>query len=96
MKFTPPTIGFTRCARTQVRQDENPGSAIDAELSGGNLLLRAERDGNGDGRVYHIQFTVSDPEGASCSGEVTVCVPHDQGHGGQCGDQGPLFPSGVP
>src|SRR5262249_46845835 len=43
--------------------------------------LRAERNGQGDGRTYHIDFIAAGP-GGTCSGEVTVCVPHDQGHGG--------------
>jgi hypothetical protein len=53
--------------------------------------VRAERSGNGDGRVYHIDFTAIDKNGNSCSGEVTVCVAHDQGGG--CVDQGPVFDS---
>ena len=53
-------------------------TAIDAIISGdGTVLLRAERSGNGDGRVYHIHFTAADPEG-SASGVVTVCVPHSK------------------
>lgn len=48
---------------------------IDAIINAdGTVLLRAERAGGGDGRVYHIHFTASDPEG-SASGVVTVCVP---------------------
>jgi chitinase len=39
------------------------------------VLLRAERAGNGNGRVYTIHFTASDFEG-SASGKVNVCVPH--------------------
>jgi hypothetical protein len=31
----------------QVRQDENPGGNVDAQLTGGTLLLRSERDGQG-------------------------------------------------
>jgi len=51
--------------------------------------VRAERSGSGDGRVYHIRFEAADGRGGSCSGTVTVCVPHDQGdddddgHGGR-------------
>ena len=40
--------------------------------------VRAERSGNGDGRVYEISFTAADASGAACSGTVTVNVPHDQ------------------
>jgi hypothetical protein len=56
-------------------------TAVDAFInSDGTVLLRAERDGKGDGRVYHIHFTASDLEG-SASGVVTVCVPHQKGRG---------------
>ena len=59
-------------------------------------LVRSERDGPGKGgRVYHIAFTATDTNGNSCSSDVTVCVPHDQGHGGSCIDSGALFDSTV-
>ncbi len=49
---------------------------IDAFINpDGTVLIRVERSGNGNGRVYHIHFTVSDLEG-SASGVVTVSVPH--------------------
>ena len=58
--------------------------------------VRSERNGNkktpGDGRVYYINFTATDPSGASCTGQVQVCVPHDQG-GGVCIGGGPLVKS---
>jgi hypothetical protein len=38
------------------------------------VLLRAERAGTRDGRVYRIAFTASDAEG-SASGTVMVTVP---------------------
>lgn len=55
--------------------------------------LRAERSGLGDGRVYHLTFTATDPDGHTCTGAVTTCVPHDQGQGATCVDQGPLYNS---
>jgi len=61
-----------------------------------SVKLRSERLGNGDGRVYHVAFTASDGRGGRCSGTVTVCVPHDQGHGRACGDQGALVDSTGP
>jgi hypothetical protein len=78
---------------TQVRQDEDPRGRIDAEIEGGQLLLRAERHRHGDGRVYHVQFTASDGRGGTCSGETTVCVPHhhdddDSDDGDDCDDDG--------
>ena len=66
---------------TGVTQDEptnglgDGDTAIDAIINAnGTVLLRAERAGNGNGRVYHIHFTASDFEG-SASGVVTVSVP---------------------
>lgn len=50
-------------------------------------VLRAERAGKGDGRVYRVAFTADDGRGGQCTGTVRVCVPHDQ-RGQACGDQG--------
>ena len=60
------------------------------------LPERAEREGGGDGRVYHVDFTADDGRNGRCTGTVTVCVPHDQGQGRVCGDQGPLDSSTGP
>jgi hypothetical protein len=77
---------------------------IDAVLQGPGqpVQIRAERSGwkggqskddHGDGRVYHIDFTASDGRGGVCTGSVTTCVPHDQGKGAACVDEGPLYDS---
>jgi hypothetical protein len=70
---------------TGVTQDEKvvgpPGTTSpDAVLgtSGDSVLLRAERDPMGDGRVYTISFSVSDGED-SCTGTVSVSVPRKKG-----------------
>jgi len=61
--------------------------------------LRAERSGTskvpGDGRVYHISFTADDGNGGSCSAEVTVAVPHDNGKNTVVVDGGALYDSTV-
>jgi len=44
---------------------------------------------------YDKRHVATDAGGASCEGSVTVCVPHDQGQGATCGDQGPLYDSTV-
>jgi hypothetical protein len=69
---------------TGVTQDEptngtgDGDTAIDAFINAnGTVLLRAERSGNGSGRVYHIHFTASDLEG-SASGVVKVTVPNNK------------------
>ncbi|MHC4963926.1 MAG: proprotein convertase P-domain-containing protein [Planctomycetota bacterium] len=64
----------------------------DGDSVGGVAMVRAERAGGADGRVYHIFFLAEDGEGGACEGSVTVCVPHDQAGDG-CVDQGPLYDS---
>ena len=43
--------------------------------------VRADRLGNGDGRVYSLAYTGSDRAGNSATCAVTVTVPHDRGGG---------------
>jgi len=75
---------------TDVFQDEPVGSAKStgagkdkapdaALMADGDLMLRLQRDGGGDGRVYWVHFTATDVDGDSCSGVVAFFVPHDQG-----------------
>ena len=64
-------------------KDPTPDAVI---LHGPYLLLRAWRDPHGDGRTYTISFTVTDSQGATCSGTTTVEVPHDLGHHAKFGD----------
>ena len=53
-------------------------TSVDAVInSDGTVLLRSERSGKGNGRVYTVHFTAADLEGSS-DGVVTVCVPHDR------------------
>jgi hypothetical protein len=70
---------------TAVMQDEptaglgDGDSPIDAIISedGSSVLLRAERSGRGDGRVYRVYFTASDDEGSE-KGSVEVYVPKNR------------------
>jgi hypothetical protein len=55
--------------------------APDGAINGSTAQVRAERSGNGNGRVYRISFTASDGKGGTCDGSVKVSVPHDQGKG---------------
>lgn len=64
----------------------------DAVLDGQSVMLRAERDGRGTGRVYVIHFLAEDASGAVCSGSVAVCVPRD-GRAGRCTDEGQSYNS---
>jgi uncharacterized repeat protein (TIGR01451 family) len=44
-----------------------------------HVLLRAERAGDGNGRIYTITITCTDSGGNTSSQSVTVMVPHDRG-----------------
>ncbi len=48
-----------------------------------DVLLRAERDGNGPGRTYTIRYQARDASGNIGVGQDVVIVPHDQGGIGQ-------------
>ncbi len=92
---------------TGIWQDESTGNTPDGMGVGTSMAqVRAERDGNGDGRVYHIYFTASDGRGGSCEiqrgsdpdpnrGVRVGIVPHDQGSNLDPFDQGPLYDSTV-
>ena len=81
----------------KVTQDEPGGGpgrgrgAPDAIIQGDRVLLRAERAGSGDGRVYEVQFAAHDFHGGQCAGQVRVGVPHDAGGGAK--DGGPPYDS---
>jgi CSLREA domain-containing protein len=85
---------------TSIYQDEpvgtGPASPDGAGVGSSIAYIRAERDGNGDGRVYHIYFTASDGMGGTCKGEVRVGVSNNQGQGVVPIDEGPLYDSTVP
>jgi endo-1,4-beta-xylanase len=42
--------------------------------------LRAERSGQGSGRIYTITYEATDASGNATSGTVTVTVPRSQGN----------------
>ncbi len=69
----------------RIFQDEpvnGPGDGNTAPDAGGigtdTALVRAERSGKGNGRVYGILVIAEDVEGESCMGEVSVGVPHNR------------------
>lgn len=86
---------------TQVRQDEpvnglgDGDTSPDAIVQGAQVLLRAERSGQGNGRVYQVSFTADDGFGGRCTETVTVCVPHDR-QPAICIDDGPRFDATQP
>jgi hypothetical protein len=92
-----PDVRLTVTAVTQdepVRGQGCGDTSPDAVLAGASVLLRAERKGNGTGRVYRVTFTAADTSGATCTGSVTLCVPHDRRHA--CVDEGQRYNSLLP
>lgn len=55
----------------------NPDAALMLQGTIDSVLLRAERDGEGNGRVYTIYFDAEN-EFESCSGSIQVGVPHSR------------------
>jgi hypothetical protein len=88
---------------TGIAQDEPVNDNVDGDacpdasgVGTSTAAVRVERDGGGDGRVYHITFVADDGVGGQCTGQVEVCVPHDRGNGSACIDGGPRFDSTGP
>ena len=52
--------------------------ADDILINNGDIYLRAERSGHGDGRVYTITYEAIDDSGNSAPAKSTVTVPHNQ------------------
>jgi hypothetical protein len=96
---TDPEIGTVTIRILGVTQDEptnglgDGDTPIDAVIQCATVLLRSERSGLANGRVYRINFEADDGVGGVCTGFVTVCVPHDRRPGAACIDDGQAFNS---
>jgi len=75
---------------TSITQDEPCNGDCDGDGVGTSVAhIRCERDGSGNGRVYKVNYTAL---GGSCSGSLTVAVPHDHS-GRQPVDDGQRYDS---
>jgi hypothetical protein len=97
-----PDGGSVGIVITSIWQDEPTNTLGDGTtwIDGGGVgtataWIRAERMGGADGRVYHIAFIATDAGAASCTGVVSLGVPHDQSRPSP-GDGGALFDSTRP
>lgn len=90
------SLGVGSVVISQVTSDELENSSGDGNTQNDIVIaadcksvqLRAERDGNGDGRVYTITFKVTDSSGNVGTATARVFVPKSQG-------SGPAIDSGV-
>ena len=65
------------CVVTGVTSNEDASGAW--SLPGGlSVTLRADRNGNGPGRIYAIAVACTDASGNVANGTTGVVVPHDQ------------------
>lgn len=88
---------------TGITQDEPVNGLGDGDTSPDGFgvgtsqaLLRAERSGIGNGRVYVVSFFASSSAGGTCTGKVAAGVPHDQGKGRIPIDDGQNYDSTMP
>jgi VCBS repeat-containing protein len=86
------TIVVTKIWQDESMADGSGDTPIDGQIVNNAAQVRAERSGEGDGRVYQIFFKATDAKGAACTGSVLVGVPHDQG-GGPAIDSGVRYDS---
>ena len=86
-------VNLSSVVISQVSSDEGAASGGDIVIAADcrSVQLRAERDGNGDGRVYTITFRVRDAFGNTTTAAARVIVPHDQGQGNNAVDSGPAY-----
>jgi hypothetical protein len=87
---------------TRVTQDEpvnglgDGDTSPDAVIQGDVVLLRAERSGTGNGRIYQVDFTADDEQGGACNGSVRVSVPFTMKPGQPITDDGQRYDSTQP
>jgi len=72
--------GSVSCKVISVTSSEPVDADGDWTFSGLALSLRADRLGNGTGRIYTVTVECTDAAGKSSTKTVTVSVAHDQGH----------------
>jgi hypothetical protein len=68
----------------------------DAVIQGDTVLLRAERLGGGNGRIYRVDFIAFDDQGGSCASSVDVAVPPSMKPGRVSADDGQLYDATSP
>ena len=88
----PVTLQISRITQDEPLEDRDRDGLGDANavINGLTAELEAERLGNGNGRVYAVQFAASDGL-YTCGGTLQICVPSSMKNGGVCTDDGQNF-----
>lgn len=76
------------CTITSATSNEPDNGLGDGDTAGDititgplSVSLRSERSGNGNGRIYTIAVTCTDPSGNASSSEISIVVPKSNGRG---------------
>jgi hypothetical protein len=87
------SVNLSSVVIVKVTSDEGAVSDNDIIIGANckSVQLRADRNGNGNGRVYTITFRVKDAAGNTTTLTRQVTVPHDQGNGGAAIDSGVAY-----
>jgi len=80
-EMTPADVVFARGTSDEEDNGNGDGNTTgDIVLDCGIALVRAERAGPGDGRVYELFLAARDAAGNATEAVFTVSVPHDRAH----------------
>jgi hypothetical protein len=87
---------IVRITSDEVEDGPADGATCNDIVITGNTTanLRAEREGNGDGRVYTVHFTVGDSDGNQTAATCQIHVSHDL-PAGPAVDSGPAYCEGT-
>lgn len=68
--------------KLSVASNEPTNGSVDWQVvDANNVMVRSERAGNRNGRIYTVTVTATGPTGLTAAQNVQVVVPHDQGKG---------------
>ncbi len=86
------SVVITKVTSDEIENGNGDGNTMNDIVIAANcksVQLRSEREGNGNGRVYTIFFSVTDAAGNTGSGTTKVVVPHNPGE--TAVDNGPHY-----
>ena len=80
-RYEPPDLPRQRSRRGELGRTRGDVASADVGATDTEILLRAERDGNGPGRTYEIIYAGTDASGNATTARAIVSVPHDLDRG---------------